>query len=196
MTPTRTALAAGLALALAGCSSLGLTPATSRSQALDYLNDDLGAMALAFDLPEALEPVPGDSRLGFLVQVPGRGERQVEALLVPGDAEAVAGLLPPPADGRSYYVFGLQGKDAAALREAQGWARAEAEGGAVPQTPVISIAPRFCATAALDAARLPVSVHLLVPGRTAVPLIEGQTLAALAATSGGGRIPACAGHSG
>ena len=25
---------------------------------------------------------------------------------------------------------------------------------------------------------------------------EGQTLAALAATSGGGRIPACAGHSG
>lgn len=193
MTPMRTALAAGVVLALGGCSSLGLAPARTTPQALDYLNDDLGAMALAFDLPESLEPVPDGSRLGFAVQVPGKGERRVDALLVPGDADVVAGLLPPPAEGRSYYVFGLEGKDAAALRDAQGWARTQAESGVVPQTPVISIAPRLCATAAIDATRLPVSVQLIVPGRGAVPLIDRQELATLA---GAGGVPPCPGHSG
>lgn len=191
MTPKRTALATGLMLALAGCSSLGVTPATTTPRAVDYLNDDLGGLVLAFDLPEMLEPIPDASRLGFAVQVPGQGERRVDAMLVPGDAEVVAGLLPPPTAGRSYYVFALAEKDAASLRDAQGWARALAEGGTVPQTPVISIAPRLCATAAVDATRLPVSVQLLVPGRGAVSLIDRQALATLA-----GGVPPCAGHSG
>lgn len=191
MTPMKTALAAGVLLGLCGCSSLGLAPAGTGPRALDYLNDDLGAMALAFDLPETLEPLPGASRLGFVVQVPGRGEQRVDASLVPGDAELVAGLLPPPADGRSYYVFGLEEQDAASLREAQRWARAQAESGAVPQTPVISIAPRLCATTAIDVARLPVSVTLIVPGRTLVPLIKQQELATLA-----DGVPPCPGHSG
>lgn len=193
MTPTRTALATGLLLALAGCSSLGLHPTGTKPAGLDYLNDDLGAMALAFDLPEALEPLPGASRLDFAVQVPGKGERLVEAMLVPGDAELVAGVLPPPADGRSYYVFGLDEKDASALREAQLWARAQAESGAVPQTPVVSITPRFCATAAMDVAQMPVSVQLVVPGRGAVPLVDRQDLAGLV---GADSVPPCTGHSG
>ena len=133
-----------LALAgLAGCSSLSM-PTAAKLRALDYLNDDLGSLVLAVDVPETLEPIPGASTFTFSVSIPGKGERRVEAVLEPGDASEIAGTLPPPANQRTYYLFGFSDADKAKLRETQTWARAIAETGVAPNTPVIAITPRFC----------------------------------------------------
>ena len=116
---TALALAAGL---VAGCSSLSM-PTAARLKTLDYLNDDIGSLVLAFDVPETLEPVPEASRFSFVVSIPGQGERKVDAVLAPGDASDVAGTLPPPGNERTYYLFGFSDADKARLREAQAWAR-------------------------------------------------------------------------
>ena len=187
-------VAAVLALAgLAGCSSLSM-PAAAKLRALDYLNDDLGSLVLAVDVPETLEPVPGGSAFSFAVSIPGKGERKVEAVLEPGDASEVAGTLPPPGNGRTYYLFGFSDADKAKLREAQAWARGIAETGVAPNTPVISITPRFCRSDTIDAASTSVSVLIALPGSPALePLLRGQSLATM---PGGANLPACAGHSG
>ena len=191
------AIAAAAASLVAGCSSLGPVSPGAGPRGLDYLNDDLGSMALAFDVPVTLEPAPAGSTLSFAVSVPGAGERRVSAVLVRGDAGDVMATLPPPADERTYYVFALSPEDAGKLREAQGWARARAMEGTAPSTPVISIAPRFCQTARVDAARTMVSVRLVLPQRgLATALIESQSVATLLAAEGGGTLPDCAGHSG
>jgi hypothetical protein len=191
------AIAAAAASLVAGCSSLGPVSPGAGPRGLDYLNDDLGSMALAFDVPVTLEPAPAGSTLSFAVSVPGAGERQVSAVLVRGDASDVMEVLPPPAENRTYYVFALAAEDGGRLREAQDWARAQALQGKAPNTPVISIAPRFCQTARVDAARTMVSVRLVLPQRgLSTALIEGQSVAALLAAGGGGTLPDCAGHSG
>ncbi len=187
-------VAALMALAVvAGCSSLSM-PTAAKLKALDYLNDDLGSLVLAVDVPETLEPVPGASAFTFAVSVPGKGERRVEARLEPGDASEVAGTLPPPANERTYYLFGFSDADKAKLREAQKWAKDIALTGVAPNTPVISITPRFCRSDAIDVAATKVSVLIALPGSPALePLLRGQSLAAM---PGGGDLPACAGHSG
>lgn len=183
-----------LALAgLAGCSSLSM-PTAAKLKALDYLNDDLGSLVLAVDVPETLEPIPGASTFTFSVSIPGKGERRVEAVLEPGDASEIAGTLPPPGNQRTYYLFGFSDADKAKLREAQTWARAIAETGVAPNTPVIAITPRFCRSGTIDVAGTKVSVLIALPGSPALePLLQGQNLAAM---PGGATLPACAGHSG
>lgn len=183
-------------LVLAACSSLSM-PTAAKLRALDYLNDDIAGLLLAFDVPETLEPVPDASGFSFTVSVPGKGERKVSAVLTRGDASEAAGTLPPPEEGRTYYLFGFSEADKAKLREAQAWARGIAETGVAPNTPVISISPRFCRTDAVDAASTKVSVLVALPGNVALePLLQRQSLATLLASTGGGELPACAGHSG
>jgi hypothetical protein len=187
------AAAAGLVTA---CSSLSV-PTAAKLGALDYLNDDIASLVLAFDVPETLEPVPDASGFSFAVSIPGKGERKVTAVLAPGDASEVAGTLPPPGNERTYYLFGFSDADKARLREAQAWARGIAETGVAPNRPVISIAPRFCRSDTIDAAKTKVSVLVALPGQGALePLISNESLSAVLASSGGGTLPACAGHSG
>jgi hypothetical protein len=182
-----------VAAGMAGCSSLSM-PTAAKLKALDYLNDDLGSLILAVDVPETLEPMPGGSTLSFVVSVPGKGERKVEAVLEPGDASEVAGTLPPPGNERTYYLFGFSDADKARLREAQAWAKEIAQTGVAPNTPVIAITPRFCRSDVIDVAATKVSVLIALPGSPALePLLQGQSLAAL---PGGLDLPACAGHSG
>lgn len=189
----RVLAAALVAAGVAGCSSLSM-PTAAKLKALDYLNDDLGSLVLAVDVPETLEPIQGASVFSFAVSVPGKGERRVEAALEPGDASDVAGTLPPPGNGRTYYLFGFSAADQARLREAQAWAKEIALTGVAPNTPVIAITPRFCQSDTIDAATTKVSVLIALPGGPALePLLQGQSLAAL---PGGANLPACAGHSG
>lgn len=191
-------LVAGLiaTLVVAACSSISMQTA-AKLKALDYLNDDIAGLLLAFDVPETLEPVPDASGFSFAVSVPGKGERKVTAVLEPADASEAAGTLPPPEDGRTYYLFGFSEADKAKLREAQAWARGIAETGVAPNTPVISISPRFCRSDEIDAASTKISVLVALPGNGALePLVQRQNLAALLASTGGGELPACAGHSG
>lgn len=195
-----TALKAMLLLAAGGlvtaCSSLSM-PTAAKLRALDYLNDDIGSLVVAFDVPETLEPVPGASGFSFDVSIPGKGERHVVATLEPGDASEVAGTLPPPGAERTYYLFGFAEADKAKLRAAQAWARSVAETGVAPNTPVIAIAPRFCRSDAIDLAATRVSVLIALPGSPALaPLVSNESLATLLASTGGGVLPQCAGHSG
>lgn len=181
---------------LAACSSLSM-PTAAKLRALDYLNDDIASLVLAFDVPETIEPVPDASGFSFDVSIPGKGERHVAVVLAPGDASEVAGTLPPPGEARTYYLFGFSDADKAKLREAQAWARGIAETGVAPNTPVIAITPRFCRSDTVDAAATKVSVLIALPGSVALePLVQNQSLAALLASTGGGDLPACAGHSG
>jgi hypothetical protein len=189
-----------LAGLVAGCSSLGLPSAArapSQQEGLDYLNDDLGALVLAFDVPETLEPVDDVSQLTFVVAIAGQGERRVVAKLTPADASEIADTLPPPGDGRTYYLLGFADADKAKLREAQSWARSIAQTGVAPETPVMSIAPGFCSAVPVDPKATRISVLLALPGHAPLPpLLRNQTLATLLAPSGASTLPACAGHSG
>lgn len=191
---------AGLAIAatvtLAACSSLSL-PTAAKLRALDYLNDDIGSLLLAFDMPELLEPLPDASGFSFDISIPGKGNRHVAAILTPSDAGEIAGTLPPPGGDRTYYLFGFSEPDKARLREAQAWARDIAKTGVAPDTPVIAITPRFCRSAEIKPENVRVSVLIALPGATALePLVQNENLAALLAATGGGDLPACAGHSG
>lgn len=180
-------------LALLGCSSLP-GPANGALRQLDYANDDLAAMLLVFDLPDGLEPLPRGMVVTFKVETPARGERQVRAVLAEADAEAVIGALPPPADRRSYYVFGFAPADQAALRAAQAWARSLTPAG---NQFSVAMSPGFCRSEPVDPEALRVSVLLVGPGATRLaPLAGNQPLKTMLAAAGQGDLPACAGHSG
>lgn len=179
---------------LAGCTSLSLDTA-ARLRALDYLNDDIASLVLAFDLPLAIEPVPDGSVLSFDVTTPGNGERHIKAVLARAEAGEIAGSLPPPAAERTYYLFEFSDADKAALREAQAWARTLPPTGG--NTLAINLAPRFCRIEAVDPGQARVSVLIALPGATSLaPLINGESLANILAQSGNAELPACAGHSG
>lgn len=182
---------------LAGCSSLSM-PTAAKLRALDYLNDDIGSLVLAFDVPETLEPINGESEFALAIAIAGQGERRVVARLVPGDGSDVAGTLPPPADERTYYLLGFSDADKGRIREVQAWAKGIAQTGVAPNTPVISIAPRFCQTDVIDPANTRVSVLIALPGSAALdPLVRNESVASLLASTGAGSVlPNCAGHSG
>jgi len=186
---------AGLAaiVLLAGCASFNLGGA-AQMRGLDYLRDDIASVVLAFDVPVTIEPIPDASLFRFDIVAPG-GERHLAAVLVRGDATAAAGSLPPPAEGRTYYLFAFAEADQQALREAQAWARSLA--GAPPQ-PRIALEPRFCTTERYaDPRDTHISVLVALPGAGAMtPLIDDARVADLLAGTGSSSLPACAGHSG
>lgn len=188
----RLAALIGLIL-LAGCASFNLGTAT-QVRSLDYLADDIGSVVLAFDVPVTLEPVPDASLFRFDIVAPGSGERHLAAVLVRGDGSMAAGSLPPPKEGRTYYLFAFSEADKLALREAQSWARS-LPGDVRPR---VALEPRFCTTApAADPAETRVSVLVALPGSGSMaPLIDDARVADLLAGTGSSRLPACAGHSG
>lgn len=190
---SRSTAAALALLLLAACTSLSLDTA-ARLRALDYLNDDIASLVLAFDVPEAIEPVADGSTLSFDITTPGNGERHIRAVLARAEAGEIAGSLPPPAGDRTYYLFGFSDADKAQLREAQAWARTLPTGN---NSLAIGLAPRFCRTAAVDPANVRISVLIALPGTTSLaPLINGESLANLLAQSPDKTLPECAGHSG
>ncbi len=119
---TRIAVAVIVLAALTACSSIPIGTA-SKLRGLDYLNDDVASLLLAFDLPPSLEPVQGASTIGFEITTPSSGERHIKATLVAADGGDLAGTLPPPSGERNYYLFGFSDPDKQAIREAQAWAR-------------------------------------------------------------------------
>jgi len=182
-----------LVLGLVACSSIPIGTA-AKLRGLDYLNDDIASLLLAFDLPLSLEPVPGKSILSFDVTSPASGERHIRAALVTADADDLAGTLPPPADNRNYYLFGFSDADKAAIREAQAWAKTLPQGNNALS---ISLSPSLCRTEPVDPAKTTVSALVALPGTTGLaPLIGNTPLSAVLAQSPIKDIPPCAGHSG
>ncbi|MHB1104130.1 MAG: hypothetical protein ACYC0C_15425 [Devosia sp.] len=139
--------------------------------------------------------MPEGSVLSFDVTTPANGERHLKAVLAEAEADEIAGSLPPPAAGRTYYLFGFSEADQAALREAQAWARTLPQTGG--NTLAVNLAPGFCRAEAVDPAQVRVSVLVALPGASSLaPLINGESLANLLVQAGNPELPVCAGHSG
>jgi hypothetical protein len=181
-------LGAVAALLLGGCSSL-MPGATEKLRAIDYANDDVADLLIAFDVPLTLEPVPDASTMSFRV-----GTETLVAVLARADLDAVAGTLPPPGRERTYYLFGFSETDKAKVRELQAKARATTpSGGGV----TVAMAPLFCRNAEIDPKQVRFSVLLSVPGKGGLqPLFSNAVLADVLAQVGGATLPECAGHSG
>ncbi len=183
----------GLVLFLAACSSIPMGTG-EKLRNLDYLNDDIASLLLAFDLPPSLEPAPEGSTLSFDIRTPSSGEKHVNATLVIADADELAGTLPPPSGKRNYYLFGFSDADKAAIREAQAWARALPPGA---NSLSISLSPRLCRTEPIDPGRTTVSALVALPGATGLsPLLSNMPLSTVLAQAPIKEVPPCAGHSG
>ena len=184
--------------ALGACTTLGWgdpVPQGPAARALDYLNDDLGTLVFALDLPTTVTPQPTGSLVTLDATTAANGSRHVQALLTLADGDLVDSALPAPASGRTYYFLGLSDKDKKSLRDAQKWAKALPAGTA----PVfaLNLAPRLCASAPADPATTNVAVLLALPnGPPLAPLIPTEPVANLLAETGATTLPACAGHSG
>jgi hypothetical protein len=181
----------GLTL-LAGCDTLGMsfgpsTPAAPTGRAIDYASDNLSALVFALDVPTSLRPLAGGMVATLAASGP-KGEKQVKATLVLADGEPVDGMLPPPASGRTYYLFAFAAKDKAAVAALQKWVKG-LPAGAEPVTS-LDVAPRLCATAPVDPVATTFSVVPALPGSTFVPLVNAAPVASLAAATAG-QLPPC-----
>src|SRR5687768_8881125 len=73
--------ALAVAAALAGCTASSVNTTTAaKVSAIDYANDDVGSMLIAFDVPLTLEPVPNGSTMIFTL-----GDRTFTAVLARAD---------------------------------------------------------------------------------------------------------------
>lgn len=184
---------AALLLAVAACSSIPIGMG-ERQNGLDGLNDDVAGALLALDLPQALEPVAGGTVLSLDITSNGGEERHIKAALGTADPGDLAGMLPPPADGRSYYLFGLGEAEQQAVREAQAWARTLPPGTAQV---TLGLSPGLCRTDVIDLQKTTVSALVALPGSGRVaPLLGPVSLATVLAAAPIKDVPACAGHSG
>jgi hypothetical protein len=177
---------------LSGCASLGVSSG-STLRAIDFASDDVASLLLAFDMPETLEPMEEGPAISFDVTAGGES-RHLRAVLTPADAEELAGTLPPPRDGRLYYLFGFSDADKAAIRDTQAWAKSlpAGQGGGLS----VALEPRFCAIEEVDPAKVRFTVLVALPGSGSLkPLAQDQPLGpALQAI--GATLPLCEGHSG
>jgi hypothetical protein len=179
-----------LAVGLAACTTNLAPQAAAKLRALDFLNDDMASLVVAVDTPSGIQPIPEASSFRFDFVSAGQGERHVSATLTLTDPGELAGTLPPPANGRAYYLFGFSDADKTALREAQAWARALPPGTANASSNFpVSIAPKFCRTAEIDPARASFSILVALPGDARLePLVTAQPVSA---TTNGEPVPPC-----
>jgi hypothetical protein len=182
--------------ALGACTTLGWgdpVPQSPAARALDYLNDDLGTLVFALDLPTSVTPLPTGSLVTLEATTAANGNRHVQALLTLADGDAIDSALPAPASGRNYYFLGLSDKDKKSLRDAQKWAKALPAG----MAPVfaLNLVPRLCASDPADPVTTRVAVLLALPnGPPLEPLVPMEPLATFLAETGATSLPACAGH--
>lgn len=182
-------LFAVVVLALLGaCSSLNV-PTAARVQAIDYVNDDVASLLIAFDVPLTIEPVPDGSAMHFTL-----GGTRLTAVLVRADLDDVAGSLPPPAAERTYYLFGFSAADQAKIRTLQQDAKVIGGG---PGAITVALSPQFCRSEAIDPARTRVSVLLALPGsRRFEPLLDNAVLTDALAASAQPALALCPGVTG
>jgi hypothetical protein len=174
--------AAFLALAIAGCSSMGgLAPASSSGapRSINLVADDLSALVFALDLPDNVRPAASGPNFSYDVN-DENAPPYLDTALVLGDADAVMAALPAPAAGRSYHIYVLSDPAREKIRAMQTFARN------LPRAPLptVVIVPRLCLAAPVDKASTTVTVRVVLPGRGALqPLIAAESLSALEARS-------------
>lgn len=182
VTSNAAALAAAVMVAasLGGCTTLSGGSADAFRE-LDFFADDIAALVFAVDVPVTLVPLAESSTIAFAAVTPSHGERRIEATLVRADADAVAGMLPPPGRDRAYYLFEFPAPVRDELREAQQWGRAlepgfEALGGVLS----VTLRPTFCRSADIDASASTVSILVVTAGGDRLePLLDRAAITQL-----------------
>lgn len=181
-----------VSLLLAGCSTLGsgnVGGPSNSGRNIDPVNDDVSSLLIAFDLPRGLGPAPSGQLFTYDVANGGPDQHLRISLVQADDADQVAGTLPPPGDGRAYYLFGIADNDKARLRAAQASAQAR---GITAQSVQIGIVPHLCTSGQVDPNALTVSILGGVPGQTRMqPFLDHETLAVLMQQPGSTQMPAC-----
>jgi hypothetical protein len=159
------------------CTSLG-GPSPGVPGALNLAAMDLASAAFALDLPASIEAVD-PPRITY--------GSSLDVVLVRADAEQLMGVLPAPAEGRSYAVYAFSPRDRA---------KVSASRAATPAAPAtLIVEPRLCATPDVQKDRDTVTVIAAVPGQRPVAISGPETVAAIE-TRLAAILPACAGHSG
>jgi hypothetical protein len=181
--------ALAVAAALAGCTASSVNTTTAaKISAIDYTNDDVGSMLIAFDVPLTLEPVPDGSTMIFTL-----GARTFTAILARADLDDAGATLPPPKSDRTYYLFGFSAADKAKIVSLQKDAKVTAG-----TSLTVALSPLFCRTEDVDYRKTRFSVLLALPGSGGKlePLISNSTLEAVLAAAPVKELPLCDGHSG
>lgn len=186
----RRLIAISLTLLLAACSTLGVSNTPFGGGAsLDPVHDDIGSLLIAFDLPRGLGPAPSGQLFTFDAANGGPNEH-LRLTLAQADADLGSNALPPPAEGRAYYLFAVADKDRAALAAAQASA---ASRGVTASGVQLGIVPHLCTSGAIDPNVLTVSVFATIPGRTRLmPFLNQEPLSQLLTQPGSTQMPPCA----
>ena len=180
--------AIALTLVLAGCSTLGVN-STSPASSLDPVRDDVASLLIVFDLPRGLGPATSVQLFTFDVPNGGPSEH-LRAPLVQADADQAAAGLPPPADGRAYYLFALSEPSKGQIRAAQ----AAAQSRGIPGTSIqLGIVPHLCSSGPVDQNVLTVSIFASLPGRSGLyPFMNHTPLATVLQQPGSTQLAICA----
>lgn len=176
--------------ALAGCTASSLNTTTAaKIGAIDYANDDVGSMLIAFDVPLTLEPVPNGSTMVFTL-----GTQKFTAVLARADLDDVGATLPPPKTDRTYYLFGFSAADKSRIVTLQNDAKVSGDSTSL----TVALSPDFCRTEDIDYGKTRFSVLLALPGSGGKlePLISNSTVEAALAAAPVKELPLCEGHSG
>ncbi|HVY51805.1 MAG TPA: hypothetical protein VHA07_09645 [Devosia sp.] len=182
-------IAISLTLLLAACSTLGVTTPFGGGATLDPVHDDIGSLLIAFDLPRGLGPAPSGQLFTFDVANGGPDEH-LRLTLAQAEADQAMSALPPPAEGRAYYLFAVADKDRPALAAAQAAAAAR---GVAASGVKLGIVPHLCTSGTIDPNALTVSVFATIPGRTRLmPFLDQEPLAQLMTQPGSTQMPPCA----
>ena len=102
----RLLLAIALSLLLAACSGTG-PDFSSHGPSFDPSKDDVADLLIVFDLPRGLGTNNTAGQLFTFDAAQGGPNEHLRLTLMPADGDQVMSSLPPPADGRSYYLFQL-----------------------------------------------------------------------------------------
>ena len=186
----RILIAAALTVFLAACSTVGLNTGNN-NRSLDPLHDDVTSLLIAFDLPRGLGPNDKAGQLFTFDVAQGGPQEHIRSLLVPADVDQAGGALPPPAEGRQYYLYTINANDKPALQAAQAAAVAR---NLSPSSIQIGVVPHLCGAGEVDKNALTVSIYALIPGQTRMmPFMNQVPLAAVLQQPGSTQLAICAG---
>lgn len=188
------AIALSTMIGISGCTSLHLGTAL-KLRALDFFDDDVAELLVAFEVPDNVQPISEASHIQFDVTTAELGERHVTAELVPAVDASAAANLTPPLQGRRYHLLAFADDDKAAIREAQQWVRElkAAHSGPLGGRVDIAVRPRFCSMGGADPTGLRFSVLIALTGEDRLePLIVNESLSRILDEAGVERLPDCA----
>ncbi|HEU5095520.1 MAG TPA: hypothetical protein VFT77_10205 [Reyranella sp.] len=184
----RLLLAIALSLLLAACSGTG-PDFSSHGPSFDPSKDDVADLLIVFDLPRGLGTNNTAGQLFTFDAAQGGPNEHLRLTLMPADGDQVMSSLPPPADGRSYYLFQLAPQAKSQILAAQQSAQARGVPGSSIQ---LGIVPHLCSSGPVDQNAATVTISAVLPGKTGLlPFINNEPLAQVLQLPGSNQLGIC-----